>query len=222
VNSKQVVFSKSWIPAIFVTITTLLLGLIFALCDGEQITRNTVRLSLFWYAAAYFLLVTGSDFLRFRLIRWFWTLGLVCYLIHVAVAFHYYHQWSHGLAVAHTQRTSGFGSGIFASYLFSLVWMADVATAWRRPTAYASRTRSRQMMIHGFLLFMVVNGAIVFASGPTQWISVVIFASIVAAWWRNAKTRPTKGDAKKGYASSLPYQIIAGVAQAGSIRHLNT
>jgi hypothetical protein len=81
-------------------------------------------------------------------------------------------------------RASGLGYGIYASYLFSLVWGVDVAVAWLLPHAYANRSRARQLAIHGFLLFMVVNGAIVFANGPTRWISVVVLLTILSLWWR--------------------------------------
>ncbi len=184
--------------------------------NGDLATRYTVRLALFWYAAAYVALLARSDgrshrgrreatacdscdltktsfraillsfaieFRTLRMIRWYWTLGLICYLVHVAVAFHYFHQWSHGVAVEYTQRTSGFGSGIYASYLFSLVWLADVLTAWMSQQKYANRNRFQTYTIHLFLLFMVFNGAIVFASGPTRWISLAVFCGILAYFW---------------------------------------
>lgn len=118
-----------------------------------------------------------------RMIRWYWTLGLISYLVHVAVAFHYFHQWSHRVAVEYTQRTSGFGSGIYASYLFSLVWLADVLMAWMSPQKYANRSQFQTNAVHLFLLFMVFNGAIVFASGPTRWISLAVFCWILAYFW---------------------------------------
>jgi hypothetical protein len=204
---------KRMLGWMFVATTGGLLVLMLASGDGDVATRYTVRLALFWYAAAYVALLARSDgrshrgrreataseschltrtsfraiLLSFaiecrtlRMIRWYWTLGLICYLVHVAVAFHYFHQWSHGVAVEYTQRTSGFGSGIYASYLFSLVWLADVLMAWMSPQKYANRNRFQTYSIHLFLLFMVFNGAIVFASGPTRWISLAVFCGILA------------------------------------------
>jgi hypothetical protein len=129
------------------------------------------------------------DFRSLRMIRWYWTLGLICYLVHVAVAFHYFHQWSHDVAVEYTQRTSGFGSGIYASYLFSLVWLADVLLAWISPRKYANRNRFQTYAVHLFLIFMVFNGAIVFANGPTRWISLAVFFGILAYSWFGSHQR---------------------------------
>ncbi len=206
--------------------TLLLLALMLAFGDGDKATRYTVRLALFWYAAAYVALLARSnyrlqripvdatskssdssviscrlliaswcrEFRNLRMIRCCWTLGLICYLVHVAVAFHYFHQWSHRVAVEFTQRTSGFGGGIYASYLFSLVWLADVLMAWMSPQKYAIRNRFQTYAVHLFLLFMVFNGAIVFASGPTRWISVAIFCAILAfSWFESQQLRFAKG-----------------------------
>jgi hypothetical protein len=205
----------------FASMTVLILFLMLALCDGEQATRYTVRLSLFWYAVAYIALLARSNdrsrrisddfaseysylpgtncrslvvslsrkYRSLRMIRCFWTLGLICYLVHVAVAFHYFHQWSHSVAVEYTQRASSFGSGIYASYLFSLVWLADVLLAWISPRKYANRNRFQTYAVHLFLIFMVFNGAIVFANGPTRWISLAVFFGILAYSWFGSQQR---------------------------------
>ena len=163
--------------------------IIAGFCDGDGMTRNTVRVALFWYSATCFAVLTKSsqfiryDLLSFRVIRWYWTIGCCFYLIHVGVAFHHFHHWSHNAAVAFTERNSGVGNGIFASYLFSMVWFLDVLAAWRYPKSYWFRSRWLQLEIHGFILFMVVNGAIVFASGPTRWISLSILVGLVLTWW---------------------------------------
>src|SRR5690349_16809816 len=80
---------------------------------GNDLTRNTVRLTLVYYAGAASLMVllrqgdwaAGSG--RCRLARCGWTLAWAAYLVHLAMAFHHYHHWSHAEAVAHTRSVSG-------------------------------------------------------------------------------------------------------------------
>src|SRR5207244_1221257 len=97
--------------------------------------------------------------------------GLVCFLVHVAAAFHYDHHWSHAEAFEHTRQVSGVGEGIYFSYLFALVWSADATYWWLLPANFATRSNWIDRLLHGFMLFMVVNGTVVFASGPIRWIS---------------------------------------------------
>src|SRR5215831_19485084 len=63
----------------------------------DDLTRNTVRLALAYYAAAASLMVLSgpADWTtrtaRGRLARCCWTLGWAAYLVHLGTAFHYYH-----------------------------------------------------------------------------------------------------------------------------------
>src|SRR5262245_21051496 len=91
---------------------------------GEGLTRNTVRLALLYYAAAVALMLWRH---APALARCCWTLGWAAYLIHLGMAFHYYHHWSHADAVERTREVSGLGAGIYFSHLFTLLWTADVA-----------------------------------------------------------------------------------------------
>jgi hypothetical protein len=71
---------------------------------GDGLIRNTIRLSLAFYAAAAALMLVlrpgewdGSG--RGGLGRWCWSLAWATYVIHVGMAFHFYHGWSHADAV---------------------------------------------------------------------------------------------------------------------------
>src|SRR5437868_1002537 len=91
---------------------TLLLAAVLALPwlvpldnPGEYLTRATVRVALAYYAAALVLMLTlrppgwAAATGRGRLARRCWALAWVTYAVHVGVAFHYYHHWSHADAV---------------------------------------------------------------------------------------------------------------------------
>jgi hypothetical protein len=156
---------------------------------GETLTRNTVRLSLAWYAAALCLMMRlgAADWLAAfgvgRLARWCWTWGVVCFLVHLGMAFHYYHFWSHAHAFEHTREVSGTGEGIYISYLFTALWLADAAWWWALPAAYAARSAWIDRVLHAFMLFIVFNGMVVFESGPIRWAGLLMFIALPGVWW---------------------------------------
>ncbi len=151
---------------------------------GDYLVRATVRVALAYYAAALVLMLTlrppewAAAAGRGRLARWCWALAWVTYAVHVGMAFHYYHHWSHADAVRHTREVSGVGVGVYVSYLFSLLWALDVAWWWLRPAAYAARPRWLDGLLHGFMAFIVFCGTVVYESGPIRWAGCVLFAGL--------------------------------------------
>ena len=106
----------------------------------------------------------------------------MCYLVHVYFAFENHHHWSHLEAfestrvetLAQTGIDSGFG--LYVNYLFSLVWLVDTIYWWFvGDEAYSKRAWRWSISLHIFFLFMIFNGAIVFATGPARWIGAVVF-----------------------------------------------
>lgn len=156
---------------------------------GEMLTRNTVRLSLAWYAAA---LITMLQLQRDdweaatppgRIARWCWTWAVVVFLVHLAMAFHFYHGWSHAAAFERTRQVSGTGEGIYTSYLFTLLWIADAAWWWVRPAVYAARSPWIDRVLHAFMLFIVFNGMVVYEEGFIRYAGLVMFAAFAVAWY---------------------------------------
>ena len=150
---------------------------------GDYLTRATVRVALAYYAAALVLMLTlrreeWAAVGRGRLARWCWALAWVTYAVHVGMAFHHYHHWSHADAVRHTRAVSGVGEGVYASYLFSLVWALDVAWWWLRPAPYADRPAWVDGLLHGLMAFIVFCATVVYESGPIRWAGCVMFAGL--------------------------------------------
>ncbi|MES1213865.1 MAG: hypothetical protein ABUL64_04685 [Singulisphaera sp.] len=178
----------------FVAVGLALLTATFALTfmlqpdPGEMLTRNTVRLSLAWYAVALCLMMRlgPADWRAATLLgktaRWCWTWSVVCFWVHLGVAFHFYHGWSHAHAFEHTRQVSGIGEGIYVSYLFTWLWTGDAAWWWVRPDNYASRWVWIDRVLHAFMLFIVFNGMVVYESGSIRWAGLALFAGLAAAW----------------------------------------
>jgi hypothetical protein len=164
---------------------------------GDDLTRRTVRLALLYYAVAVtlmLLLQSGewqASSIRGRLARWCWTLALATYLVHLTMAFHHYHHWSHADAVAHTEAVSRFGQGIWFSHLFTLLWTADVAAWWTVPNRYARRSPWWDRLLHGYMAFIIFNATFVYEEGPIHWAGMLLFMELgVVLLYRTMVNRP--------------------------------
>lgn len=156
---------------------------------GELITRWTIRLALACYVVclAALILHQGKPAPMRPAVRWVWTLGCGLFVAHVIAAFAYYHDFSHLAAYDDTARQTEemlgfpFGAGIYFSYLFTLLWVADVAWRWISPL---SRPEWLVWPLHAYMFFIAFNGAIVFEGGATRWagITACIFLVVVSAW----------------------------------------
>ncbi len=178
---------------------------------GALLTIWTVRLALACYAVVLARQLIAADRRRWQHIaRVIWTAGCVLFVIHVACAFHFYHDWSHQHALDHTasetQRLLGFsfGEGIYFSYAFTLLWAADATWWWIAGTHRSSRTRPLGLFVHAYLFFIAFNGAIVFEDGPTRWagIAACVLLGLLLLW--NVL-------GKKGISSEQPSAVGAEV-----------
>jgi hypothetical protein len=148
---------------------------------GDDLIRNTIRLSLLYYAfaATVMLQLRAEDWAvattRGRLARWLWSLAWLAYVIHLAMAFHFAHGWSHAHAMQHVEEEAGIGEGIFLSHLFTLLWTADVLSWWLVPRRYAARSPWFDRLLHGVMLFVIFNGTVVYEAGFIRWAGVALF-----------------------------------------------
>ncbi|MBI1765412.1 MAG: hypothetical protein HYR56_28685 [Acidobacteria bacterium] len=157
---------------------------------GELLTRVFIWLALSGYTigAAAFLLSNGRP-AWLRAARWAWTLGCGCFLVHVACAFQFYHAWSHWAAYRETARQTGatfgwyWGGGVYVSYAFTLLWMLDVLIWWTQGLAsYAQRPVWLTAAWHGFFVFILFNGTVVFERGAARWFGALICAALLVCW----------------------------------------
>ena len=156
---------------------------------GDALTRNTVRLALLYYGVALTLmLLTDAEKWRHgtgmcRTARSAWTMAWLAYLVHLAMAFHFYHGWSHADAVRHTQAVSGFGAGIYFSHLLTILWSLDVLYWWSRPEQYGRRPRSIGLSLHAYMLFIIFNATIVYESGFIRYAGCGLFLELIVVGW---------------------------------------
>jgi hypothetical protein len=155
---------------------------------GDSLVRYSVRLALLYYGIAACLMLTLRPEEWFPLVsraqitRGFWCAAYAAYLIHLAMAFHYYHHWSHADAVDHTREVAGIGEGIYVSHLFTLLWGADVLYWLWSPSGYASRRAWIGWVLHAFMVFIIFNGTVVYETGFIRWAGVALL-TILGMFW---------------------------------------
>lgn len=156
-------------------------------------TRQTARVMTFLWAVA----MAGRIRLgRTPVTRAWWTAACLAFVVHVATAFNRIHGWSHARAFDHVEETSGYGPGVFVSYAFTILWMADVLYWLIRPVDYASRSRPREIALHGFFAFIMFNGTVVYETGFIRWAGLAMFAGlgILAAITPRGIPEPAEND----------------------------
>ncbi len=128
----------------------------------------TILLSLLYVWLSLFLIFRAP-----RCASTCWALACAAYLIHVACAFAYSHHWSHRQAYLHVQRATNFGSGIFVTYFFSLLWLIDALWFLLAMKNYVHRPTWLARSIRCFLYFIILNGAVIFEGGLSRWGTII-------------------------------------------------
>jgi hypothetical protein len=120
---------------------------------------------------------------------WSWLTGVVLLAVHIAIAMATVHGWSHASAIAATARATNavfgvdWGGGVYANYLFLIVWAADTAL-W-----HARRPRAITWTLRIFYLVMILNAAVIFAAGSRRFLGAAIVGTLLWSW-RPLSLRP--------------------------------
>lgn len=143
---------------------------------SEAGTYLTIFFAIICWGVA---LVTVAGTARFA-----WTAGLLLYLTHIVFAFDAFYDWSHDVAIEVTAKETAAvigletGFGLWVNYAFGLILALDVWQQWR------AGTRRYALAIDWIVIFMIVNGAIIFADGITRLYGVVLITVVIALRWR--------------------------------------
>ncbi|MFN7730289.1 MAG: hypothetical protein ACK5OB_00195 [Pirellula sp.] len=123
--------------------------------------------------------------------EWIWLAGAVLAFAHTLSALAVFHGWSHRQAVlateAQTEALLGIrvGAGVIVNYIFVAVWLIDAMWLLAASHAWLPRPpKAWSIAAHAFLIFIAINGAIVFAQGPVRWISLAALVTLLVAWVR--------------------------------------
>ena len=152
---------------------------------GTTATRVSIWLAMLGYAAS----VTA---LWIPLVSPRWAFrcyiaGLGAFILHVIFAFDTYYDWSHTIAWLKTRdqtfEATGFnsGHGIYLNYALGIVWLTD-AIRWKLTThPLHQMNRGAAVCLHGFFLFMIINGGIAFASGAVRLFTALLLVVTLGA-----------------------------------------
>jgi hypothetical protein len=155
---------------------------------GDLLTRWTIRLALLCLATVLGWRLAGRPGVSPTWPRLVWAAGCALSLAHVACAFHFVHHWDHPAAYEATARRVEewfgvrYGAGLYWNYAFAAVWLADAVWWCGWPARHERRPRWVGWAVDGFLAFMAVNGAVVFATGAVRWAGVAVCCALALVW----------------------------------------
>jgi positive regulator of sigma E activity len=156
--------------------------------DSTILVRSTAWVSFLCYMLTLIGCLTLKPGIRKQqLLRLVYTFGCAVFLIHVALAFHYVHAWSHQAAWEATALQGGYGDGIYLNYLMMAVWLMDVIGWWIKPDRYTQRSAWMIIPLHCFMLFMWFNATVVFAHDYLFIVGTTVFLILywaVLQYWR--------------------------------------
>ena len=174
---------------------------------GDFCIRWTARLAVTCYVARLICDANQASIASTQKIaRWWWTVGCMWFVAHVAAAFHFQHAWSHSAAFDYTaKRTAEMtgwnsGSGLYVNEAFLCLWVVDTILWWR--DANWTQNRLAYWTIQGIFAFLMLQATAIF--GPRFWIPIALIVMVILAWIRANKIRNrTSVLARRGIQSSL-------------------
>ena len=117
-----------------------------------------------------------------------WTLGAFLCAVHMALAMGLHHDWNHAAAIEATARQTqavygvNWGGGVYVNYAFLALWTAEVMWWRASPRRYLSRSAATTWIVRSFYLIVLLNAAVVFASGARAVAGVLLIASLLWIW----------------------------------------
>ena len=106
-----------------------------------------------------------------------WVAGALLAVAHALLVFHLRYDWNHETAVRETARQGAalygmeWRGSLYVNYVFIALWLL---AAWQW----------RHWLWRGFVLLMVLNGAVLFARPLARAPGIILVAVLVWAWWK--------------------------------------
>ncbi len=157
---------------------------------GQILTSITIWISIGAYAAGVVIFTLSSTRPnRDAAARLLWTIACAALLLHVVFAFQNYHGWSHTAAYIDTARQTrevmglNWGGGLYVNYILVFVWIADLIWWWLGGIdSYRRRPRLLVIAWHTFLIFIIFNSTVIFASGVARWAGLLVCVGLGIVW----------------------------------------
>jgi hypothetical protein len=175
--------------------------------SGAFLISASVRLALLCYASCLILLLwNGRSRTLNAVTRTLWTAGALLFVVHVAAALHFTHQWDHQAAIRSTAEQTkellgwAFGEGLYFSYLFVLLWLIDLVWVWFLPAAREQRSPWIHRLLHCYLFFIAFNGAVVFEAGVTRPAGIVaslVITALLIRHWSRHQSKPASAESPR-------------------------
>ena len=156
----------------------ILASQMIAATAAESASLWLIRMALLLMVVVFSIELRGGNRTD-RMTASLWLAGAVLALGHGIGTVATFHHGSQTLAFESTaQRTEQllgirFGAGLFVNYVFLIVWLVDALMAILLPVRYRRLQRLYVYATDGFLLFIAINGAIVFQTGWSRSIGVI-------------------------------------------------
>ena len=115
-----------------------------------------------------------------------WLLGLSAFAVHVWTAFDGFYSWDFSVALDETVRlteaVTGWRSsvGLWVNFAFLAVLTADLGLRILKKGGVC-KTQNRILEI--LVIFMIINGAVIFAIGPVRWFGSGLLLGLAAVIW---------------------------------------
>jgi hypothetical protein len=145
---------------------------------AESASLWAIRIAMVLMVIAFAAELRGAKSTH-RIVSIVWLLGALFAMGHSLGALWTFHHGSQAAALEstaeQTQQLLGFrfGAGLYINYLFVVVWLFDAMLRSITPTRYVMLPRWYRATLNGFLIFIAINGAIVFKSGWIRAIGIV-------------------------------------------------
>jgi hypothetical protein len=167
---------------------------------GELLTRITIWASIVAYISSVVIFVSSRGRTWNVAARVAYTGACLSLLVHVCLAFQFYHGWSQVAAYRDTARQTNevvginWGGGLYINYLVLVLWSLDVLCWWLGGLeSYRRRSGLLTVAWHSFLIFIIFNATIVFGHGAARWAGLMVCVCWGSAVWAIARDSSTRG-----------------------------
>ena len=157
---------------------------------AQELARWAIRIAVACYLLRVTLRLRFSSPTPSILSLVLWITGCIAYLIHVLLAFHAFHGWSHDAAVQftadETERVVGVhrGEGVWVNYVFAFIWVADCIRLARSHLRKTTTLKQIDAFVDVFFALMMFSATVIFGPHYYRVLAVPIIAFWLWLWSR--------------------------------------